>query len=72
MTPGQTFNILPKVPEDIFFTSLGSSLPLEDIDISILFFPAILWQRPHPIQRPLFTISLKLLITVTNYFLILL
>ena len=42
ITPGQTFNILSNISGDIFVISLGSSLPLGDMETSILSFPAIL------------------------------
>ena len=41
ITP-EVFKKILNVSEGIFFTSFGSSLPLEDIEISIESFPVIL------------------------------
>ena len=65
ITP-ETFNILSNISGDIFVISLGSSLPLGDIETSILSFPAILWQRPQPMHKPLSTMSERLF-TVAIY-----
>ena len=66
ITP-ETFNILSNISGDIFFTSLGSNLPLSDIETAILSFPAILWQRPQTIHKPLSTISDRLFTVAITY-----
>ena len=59
--------ILKVCPGVIFVISLGSSLPLGVIEISILSFPAILWQRPQPMHKPLSTISDRLFTVAITY-----
>ena len=60
----EIFLTLSKSSPDIGLISFGSNLPLSVISIEIFSLPRILWQRPQPIQRPLFVMSVKDLIFV--------